>query len=519
MKGLVAGVLLLIPPAAFAQAPDGRDSVIIESKTVEPGNTGSPAFTLKVYITNKDTLANLTLPVEIRTGNGAAFVLLNTPRTFNGTINRLTSTLGNSFVFSPFINDASQDSAVWSGFWDPNDTSTAEPPNSTRKAIWEIKFSHSSDSMGMVQMDSATIFDNKLQFVSVNGEAVNANFAVGTIFIFENITCNCPTTDLETLFGRGVTYDFDCSRAGTWHIIVGPGTIDQSTGVYQFSPYCFPQEIPVIVRLFHELGSVDCSFTIKVTDNPPVCSPAQNVITISHGQTAANQINASDPDGGGGFVFSKLSGPGGVNSSGGWSYPTGCADVTASPQTVRIKTADAFGSCNPGPMADTCEFQLVVTNAAPTVTNCPADVLPADTGAAYSLQLTAADADPADAGNLSFFLVSAPAGFTVSSSGLVQWTPSGSQWGLKSATVQVRDLCGAFSNCQINFAVSIRKGDMNADGSLTPADLIHILNCIFQLIPPPVGSWACDLNCSGNASQADAILLLNAVFLLQPFPC
>ncbi len=80
-------------------------------------------------------------------------------------------------------------------------------------------------------------------------------------------------------------------------------------------------------------------------------------------------------------------------------------------------------------------------------------------------------------------------------------------------------MCGASTNCQIDFAVSLKKGDLNADGQLTPVDLIHIFNCIYLANPPPAGSSACDLNCSGQATPADAILLLNAVYLGAAFPC
>ncbi len=527
MKGLLAGLLLLSASAVFAQ-PDPRDSVIIESKTVMPkAHPGGPTDTaaalyLKVYITNKDTLANFTLPVEIRSQIGGAFIVLGYPRNFAGTASRLTSTLGNSLVFSPLVNSTSPDSAVWSAFWDPNDTSTAEPPNATRKAFWELKFDTIKTQLGQAYIDSANIFDNRVGFVSMNGNTVGVNFIRGFVLIDIGgcVIVNCTSAGGNVLFGRSYSHDFNASYNGWWSVVVGPGTIDSLTGVYTFSGQCSPGAIPVTVRLVKEFGPIcDCSFALNIIDNPPSCSPAQNTVTVSHGQTATNQINAFDPDAGDGFVFSKLSGPGAVNASGAWSYPTSCTDVGASPQTIQIKTSDAFGSCNPGPRVDTCLFQLIVTNAAPSITNCPTDVLPADTGVAFSLQLSGADIDPADAGNLLFFLVSAPAGFSVSSSGLVQWTPTGSQWGLCSATVQVRDLCGASSNCQINFAVSVRKGDLNADGALSPADLVHILNCIFQLTPPPVGSWACDLNCSGNASQADAVLLLNAVFLGLPFPC
>ena len=62
------------------------------------------------------------------------------------------------------------------------------------------------------------------------------------------------------------------------------------------------------------------------------------------------------------------------------------------------------------------------------------------------------------------------------------------------------------------------KGDMNASGDLTPADVVHMLTCVF------LGSGICDLcysdvNCSGDLSPADAVIELNAVFLGAPFPC
>src|SRR5262245_21405290 len=116
-------VALLTATTAFAQ-PDARDSAIIESKFVLPSLNGSPALVLKVSISNEDTLVNFTLRVEIKTVSGNAYILLNSPRTFAGTINRLTATLGNNLTFSSFINDASPDSAVWSAFWNPGDTST-----------------------------------------------------------------------------------------------------------------------------------------------------------------------------------------------------------------------------------------------------------------------------------------------------------------------------------------------------------------------------------------------------------
>ncbi len=531
MKGLVAGLLLVSVSAAFAQAPDPRDSVIIESKTVAPGqHPGGSSDTaaylyVKVWITNKDTLANFTLPVEIRSLSGDAFAVLGYPRNFAGTMSRLTATLGENLTFSPFANSASPDSAIWAGFSDPTDTATAEPPNAFRKMFWELKFdSVKANSLpGQVQIDSTVIFDNRVHFVSIDGNSMGVNFIKGVVTVGPcecNLT-NCGSAGGNVLFGRSYSRDFDADSPGKWSVVVGPGTIDSVTGVYVFSGQCPLGAFPVVVHHTSndECGGCDCAFIINIIDNPPSCSPAQNTISVSHGQTAANQINASDPDARDGFVFSKLSGPGTVNASGLWSYPTECADVGLSPRTIQIRTFDAFGGCTPGPLADDCEFQLVVTNAAPTVANCPTDVLPIDTGQTFSLQLSPSDADAADAGNLLFYLVSAPVGFSVSSSGLVQWTPGGSQWGLRSATVQVRDLCGAFTNCPINFAVSLQKGDLNADGQLTAADYLLLIHCVFLDVSPPAGRAACDMNCSGEATPVDIILLMNATFLGGVFPC
>ncbi|HEU4436957.1 MAG TPA: hypothetical protein VFR89_05785, partial [candidate division Zixibacteria bacterium] len=169
-------------------------------------------------------------------------------------------------------------------------------------------------------------------------------------------------------YGRSFIRDFDADQTGvTWSIRTGPGTIDPATGVYFFSGQCPLGQVPVTVRATNPGNQIfcECANMLNIIDNPPSGVPMQNVVTISHGLTATNQIIASDPDAGDGLVYSILSGPGTVNASGAWSYTTGCEDVPVSPQTIKIKVSDAFGNCNPGPKADTCQFQLVVTNSPP----------------------------------------------------------------------------------------------------------------------------------------------------------
>jgi hypothetical protein len=267
-------------------------------------------------------------------------------------------------------------------------------------------------------------------------------------------------------------------------------------------------------------GFTDCFFTLNIIDNPPSAVPTQDTIIVSHGQLASNQILVSDPDAGDSISFTgtPVSGPGFTDSTGWWSLSTGCNDVAGGPQTVRVRVNDYFQTCKPGPLADTAEFVLIVTNSTPSLSNCPLDVIQVDTGQTYSLQLEAQDADLADS-NLSFQIVSAPAGFSLSPSGLVQWTPAVGQWGLRSAVVRVADGCGAFVDCPLNFAVSLQKGDLNGDGLLTAADVVLLTLFAYAGNPTPAGAAACDLNCDNQSTPADVIVELNAVFLGIPFPC
>ncbi|MCI0406457.1 MAG: T9SS type A sorting domain-containing protein, partial [candidate division Zixibacteria bacterium] len=185
----------------------------------------------------------------------------------------------------------------------------------------------------------------------------------------------------------------------------------------------------------------------------PSCTPAQATVTVSHGALAANQINTSDPDAGDGVSVSQTSGPGATTPGGAWSYQTSCADVGLSPQTVQEQVVDFFANCNPGPLSATCQFQLVVTNAAPSI-QCPPNAQ-VQANSAYQAQANASDADPADAGNLSFALVSGPAGLTVSPSGQVDWAPGVADAGAHVVTIRVTDLCGASSQCSYTLTVVV----------------------------------------------------------------
>lgn len=67
-----------------------------------------------------------------------------------------------------------------------------------------------------------------------------------------------------------------------------------------------------------------------------------------------------------------------------------------------------------------------------------------------------------------------------------------------------------------------QKGDLNADGLLSPSDVVQVLNVIFMgEVPAPYGDYVkmVDMNCDGSDSPADAVLFLNKTFLGTNLPC
>jgi len=141
---------------------------------------------------------------------------------------------------------------------------------------------------------------------------------------------------------------------------------------------------------------------------------------------------------------------------------------------------------------------------APVVT-CPADMV-ASAGAGQCSTLVNFSATAQDNCPLGVALICDP--------------PSGSFFPVGTDTVVciATDLAANADTCSFAVAVSAVKGDMNASGDLTPADVVLLLNCVF------LASGNCDLcfadaNCSGDLSPADVVLELNAVFLAAPLPC
>jgi VCBS repeat-containing protein len=170
-------------------------------------------------------------------------------------------------------------------------------------------------------------------------------------------------------------------------------------------------------------------------DAPTITSTPST--TALQGQPYSYQVTATDPQGGP-FTFALDTGPAGMamSASGLVSWTPSLSQLGPFAVTVRVTDNTARST--------TQSFTVTVATDpaahAPVITSTP--VTTATYGVAYSYQVVASDAD----GNpLTYSLTTAPAGMTISASGLVQWTPIKSQVGTAGVTVRVTDSTTRFA--------------------------------------------------------------------------
>jgi hypothetical protein len=130
---------------------------------------------------------------------------------------------------------------------------------------------------------------------------------------------------------------------------------------------------------------------------------------------------------------------------------TPASDMVINPATGAIRWLDA----EPGEYTvqltasdgeETISHEFAVSVAEPVVP--PANKVPtilefvvenATVGAAFTLELEGADGDPWDGDNLTFTLVSGPAGMIVSADGAILWLPSKEQVGTHPVVIELSD--------------------------------------------------------------------------------
>jgi PKD repeat protein len=154
---------------------------------------------------------------------------------------------------------------------------------------------------------------------------------------------------------------------------------------------------------------------------------------------AFSSAGSSDPDGDT-LTFSWAFGDGGTSSDPNPLHQY----VTPGTYTVALTVSDGKGGTNTA----TTGADINQPNRSPQITSSP--VLSGREGEPYSYQLVATDPD---ADPLTFALVSGPEGLSVSTSGLVAWTPGPTDVGSRDVQVQVSDGRGGVGTQAYSIAV------------------------------------------------------------------
>src|SRR5690606_22911318 len=242
-----------------------------------------------------------------------------------------------------------------------------------------------------------------------------------------------------------VVADPDDSNNGvnlTFELLQAPaGMTVSATGVINWTPATADVTENVSVRVSDggEDGAAPAVQNFAITVASSNTSPMITSVPVTSAsedvpyQYSVQVTDAEDANNGADLVFYLLEAPARMTIS-----PLGVIDWTppengVAPWVAYVEVQVADGG-EDGSVPDTQFFSINVTpvNDAPTVTSTPSTS--ATEGAPYQYQLVINDPDDANNGtDLQFSLLNAPAGMTISPTGLISWTA-----GSSSADVEVQ---------------------------------------------------------------------------------
>lgn len=288
-----------------------------------------------------------------------------------------------------------------------------------------------------------------------------SNQATASTPAFSSGDSPCVTADVNapsitstpiTTATEGVTYTYQVAasamgnRTFSYLLVVKPmGMTISPTGLISWVPTYgqagnYNVTVRVIDSAFH-MADQHFSVTVANVNNPPsITSSAITAAVELH--PYSYQIVATDPEGDA-LSYSLTTAPTGmsINSVGLISWTPATAQFGDNAVTVAVSD---------GSLSATQSFTINVgNNRAPTVSSTPP--ITAAEGNAYSYQVVASDPD---GDPLSYTLTAAPAGMTISTSGLITWTPTQLQAQTGSAAVAVQVSDGSLSALQ-NFTITV----------------------------------------------------------------
>ena len=168
--------------------------------------------------------------------------------------------------------------------------------------------------------------------------------------------------------------------------------------------------------------SIDVSVTVSAVNDSPVFANAASTSAVEGSLYQYTPIvtDVDDANNGTDLTFTLVAGPEGMTVSAtgvvAWTPPNGVPEAN-----VTLQVADGGEDAS---IADSQSWTIVVgdVNDAPSITSSAPTTATEDVQYQYQVQVT----DPDDTNNgtdLTFTLTSAPEGMTVSTMGLIQWTP------------------------------------------------------------------------------------------------
>jgi hypothetical protein len=273
------------------------------------------------------------------------------------------------------------------------------------------------------------------------------------------------TSTAVTTATEDILYQYDANASDedgdslTFSLSSAPSgmTIDAQTGLIEWTPLEGVTSGNVEVTVSDGTEQVTQSYAITVTavnDSPTITST--EITTATEDQAYQYQVTASDPENDT-LTFTLSDSPDGMTLS-----DTGLIDWTplngVSSGLVTVEVSD-------GEFTVSQSFTIAVT-----AVNDPVSV--ADPGAqsllelsAWQVQLSVSDVDDDNNGSdITFSLQSAPAGLTVSSTGLLSWTPGQDTSGSYTLIVSVADgLEDGATAAQVSIALSVAMLDADQD--------------------------------------------------------
>ena len=241
-------------------------------------------------------------------------------------------------------------------------------------------------------------------------------------------------------------------------------TIDPVSGLIEWTPGPTQTGVNGVTVRATDAGGLFAtqSYTVLVAElnrAPSIVSTPPT--TATEGVLYTYDVEATDPNSGDVLTFSLDSAPAGmaIDASSGliqWT-PDG---TQVGDNAVTVRADDGNG----GFATQSYTIDVAAGNQPPSITSVP--IVVATEAVLYSYDVEATDPDVGDV--LTFSLDSAPAGMTIdASSGLIQWTPAGTQLGANAVAVRVVDGNGGFATQ--SYTIDVAVGNQSPSITSVPA--------------------------------------------------